>query len=425
MLRSLRVLCALLVVVALVPASTPLVGALESDGAGPVEQTAQVQSVTERNTTSVLLLDGETTTGYARSTVNIAPVIDATRGVVGIELRQRVVTNRLRSASTTDRRRQVLRQETERLAEEVAELQRAEERALARYERDEISDEELLRVLASVDTEARRADELVSVLQDEASQVQFLTATSDQLQSLQVELATMYGPVRQHAGQVFRGEAPPTRVHVTVAGEAVALSVIRGNTYIREATVPANLDLGSSDQFASESEVITRIGELYPWAWTSDTSSVRTYTNFENGFYRINVDHTHGQLTSYVDGSTQNVFREIQYKSVNRMPAGPSVAETENGTTARVNQSFVGGPVEVRATDAISGDPVQGTVYVDGAAVGRTVNGGLWVLGPAGQYEVTVAGEAGNVTVSARAIQPTTSPQSGTVQPTTPPQNEQ
>ena len=171
--------------------------------------------------------------------------------------------------------------------------------------------------------------------------------------------------------------------------------------------------------------MIARIGELYPWAWTSDTSSVRTYTNFENGFYRINVDHTHGQLTSYVDGSTQNVFREIQYKSVNRMPAGPSVAETENGTTARVNQSFLGGPVEVRATDAISGDPVQGTVYVDGTAVGRTVNGGLWVLGSAGQYEVTVAAEAGNVTVSAEAIQPTTSSQSGAVQPTTSPQSEQ
>ena len=425
MLRSLRVLCALLVVVAVVPASTPLAGGLKSDGAGPVEQTAQVQPVTERNTTNVLLLTGETTTGYARSTVNIAPVIDATRGVVGIELRQRVVTNRLRSASTTDRRRQVLRQETERLAEEVAELQRAEERALARYERGEISDEELLRVLASVDTEARRANELVSVLQDEASQVQFLTATSDQLQTLQVELATMYGPVRQHAGQVFRGEAPPTRVHVTVAGEAVALSAIRGNTYIREATVPANLELGSSDQFASESEVIARIGELYPWAWTSDTSSVRTYTNFENGFYRINVDHTHGQLTSYVDGSTQNVFREIQYKSVNRMPTGPSVAGTQNGTTVRVNQSFVGGPIEVTATDAISGDPIQATVYVDGAAVGRTVNGRLWVPGPASQYEVTVAAEAGNVTVSAEAIQPTTSSQSGAVQPTTSPQSEQ
>ena len=406
MIRSLRLLCALLVVVALLPASTPLVGSAASDAPGTTTRPAQVQPLSAENTTSVLLLTGETTTGYAESVVDIAPVVGAARGVVGIDLRERVVQNRLQDASTVDRRRQVLRQETERLAEEVADLQRADERALARYERGEISAEELLRVLATVDTEARRADELVSLLQDETSQVQFVSATADELQSLQVELATLYGPVRAHAAQVFRGNEAPTRVHVTVSGEAVALSVLRGDTYIREATDPANLAGGSSDQFASESEVIDRIGELYPWAWTSDTSSVRTYTNFENGFYRINVDHTHGQLTSYVDGSTQNVFREIQYKSVSRMPTGQPVTAEENGTALRVNQSFVGGPIQLRTTDATTGDAADGTIYLDGQAAGRTVNGRAWLLGPAGQYEVTVATDAGNVTATGQALQP-------------------
>ncbi|WP_152042853.1 DUF7094 domain-containing protein [Salinigranum salinum] len=408
--RSLRLLCALLVVVAGVPVSAPFVagaGVAHTDGVptAPVAQVAQVQPPTGQNTTSVLLLSGETTTGYARSTVDIGPVVSASRGVVNIELQERIVTNRLGSASTVDRRRQVLRQETERLAEEVAALQQAEQRALSRYERGEISGEELLRVLATVDTEARRANELVSLLQSEVAQVQFLSATADELQSLQVELATLYGPVREHAGLVFRGEEPPTRIHVTVAGEAVALATIRDNTYVREATEPANLDTASTDQFESENEVIDRIGTLYPWAWTSDTSSVRTYTNFENGFYRINVDHAHGQLTSYVDGSTQNVFREIQYKSVTRMPTGPRATEQSNGTTLQVNQSFGGGPIGVYATDAITGEPVDGTVYLDGTRVDRTVNGRSWLVGPAGQYEVTVETDEGNVTVTGQALQ--------------------
>jgi hypothetical protein len=409
--RSLRTLCALLVVVAVLPASTPLVGGADGGGPVPVAQTAeptptaQVQPLAERNTTSVLLLTGETTTGYARSTVDIAPVVGATRRVVSVELHERVVTTRLRRASTVDRRRQVLRQETERLAATVADLQRTEERALSRYERGEISGEELLRVLATVDTEARRADELVSQLQNEASQVQFLSATADELQALQVELATLYGPVRAHAEAVFRGESQPTRIHVTVSGEAVALSMIRDNTYVREATDPANLDAGSSDRFESENEVINRIGELYPWAWTSETSSVRTYTNFENGFYRINVDHTHGQLTSYVDGGTQNVFREIQYKSLPQTPTGQLTTGEANGTQLGVNQSFVGGPVRVHATDATTGTPVDAPVYLDGVRVGRTIDGNAWLVGPAGQYEVTVAAEAGNVTVSGQAIQ--------------------
>lgn len=405
MSRSLRVICALLVVVAVLPASTPLAGGNDTGEAAPVAQTAQVQPPSGQNTTSILLLSGETTTGYGRSTVDIAPVVDSTRRVINVELRERVVRSRLQNASTTDRRRQVLRQETEQITEAVEALQQRERRALGRYERGEISGAELVRVLAAVDTEARRTGELVTLLQDEVEQVQFLSATADQLQSLEVELATLHGPVRAHAERVFRGEAPPTRIHLTVSGEAVALAMVRGNTYVREATEPANLDFDSSDQFASESEVIDRIGELYPWAWASDTSSVRSYTNFENGFYRIDVDHTHGQLTSYVDGGTQDVFREIQYKSVDRMPTGPPAVAQENGTTLRVNQSFGGGPVEASVIDESTGDPVDGTVYLDGTPIGRTTDGRAWFVAPAGQYELTVTTESGNVTAVAQSLQ--------------------
>ena len=403
--RSLRVLCALLVVAVALAAATPPAGGAQFDEPRSTPQAAQVQPLSGQNTTSVLLLTGETTSGYASSTVDIAPVVDAAHGVGELELGERVVEHRLRATSTIDERRQVLRQETERVAERVAALQQRERRALSRYERGEISAEELLRVLATVDTEARRANELVSLLQGEVAQVPFLSATSDELQSLQIELATLYGPVREHTGQVLRGNAPTTRVHVSVSGEAVALATIRGDTYVREATVPANLDTETTDQFQSENEVINRIGTLYPWAWTSETSSVRTYTNFENGFYRINVDHAHGRLTSYVDGGTKNVFREIQYKSVERMPTGQQTAARANGTVLRVNQSFVGGPIEVRTLDAATAEPTEGVVYLDGTRVGRTINGREWLVGPAGQYEVTVVTDAGNVTVTGQALQ--------------------
>jgi hypothetical protein len=398
-------LCALLVVAVTLAAMTPPAGGARADDPRQVRPNAQVQPLSGQNTTSVLLLTGETTSGYASPTVEITPVVDAAHGVGEIELRERIVERRLREASTVDERRQVLRQETEQVTERVAELQQREQRALSRYERGEISAEELLQVLATVDTEARRANDLVSRLQDEAAQVPFLSATSDALQSRQIELATLYGPVREHAGQVLRGNAPATRVHVSVSGEAVALATIRGDTYVREATVPGNLDTETTDQFESENQVINRIGALYPWAWTSETSSVRTYTNFENGFYRINVDHTHGRLTSYVDGGTKNVFREIQYKSVERMPTGQQTAVRTNGTVLRVNQSFAGGPIEVRTLDAATTEPREGVVYLDGTRVGQTVNGREWLVGPAGQYEVTVATDRGNVTVTARALQ--------------------
>jgi hypothetical protein len=336
--------------------------------------------------------------------MDLAPAMTAAHGAVGIQIRERIVRERLRDTSTVDRRRQVLRQETERLAREVESLEQAEQRALARYERGEVSVEELLRTLAAVDAEARQAEQLVAFLQDEVSQVQFLSSTEDRLQSLQVKLAMLRGPVREHARAVFRGEADSTRIHVSVSGEAVALAAIRGNTYVREVNVPANIDTAASDRFSSESEVISRIGTLYPWAWTSDTSSVRTYTNFENGFYRINVDHTHGRLTSYLDGSTQDVFSEVQYKSLSRMPAGQPTTTEANGTTLRVNQSFAGGPVQVTAQETESERPVAGTVYLDGERVGRTSGGQLWLVGPTSQYEVTLETDAGNVTVTAQPV---------------------
>jgi hypothetical protein len=403
MRRSLSTLCALLIVVAALPVSTPLVGAADADGVD-TRSAAQVQPIPGQNTTSVLLLTGETTSGYAQSSMDLAPAVTATRGAVGIQLRERIVRERLQDTSTVDRRRQVLRQETERLAADVGALERTERRALERYERGEISAEDLLRTLAAVDAEAQQAEQLVSLLQDEVSQVQFLSSTEDRLQSLQVRLAMLHGPVREHARAVFRGEAASTRIHISVAGEAVALAAIRGNTYIREANVPANIDATASDGFSSESEVIDRIGTLYPWAWTSDTSSVRTYTNFENGFYRINVDHTHGRLTSYLDGSTQNVFSEVQYKSLSRMPTGQPATAEANGTTLRVNQSFGGGPVQVTARATSTDQPVDGTVYVDDERVGRTSGGRLWLVGPTSQYDVTLETDAGNVTVTAQPV---------------------
>jgi hypothetical protein len=405
MSRSLRTLCALLVVVATLPVATPFVGAMADDGSATTAAPAQVQPVSGRNTTSVLLLSGDATSGYASSTVDIAPTLTATRGAVDVQFHEEVVKTRLRGVTTVDERRQVLRQETERLAAEVEALQRTERRALARYQRGDASAEELLRTLAAVDAEARQATELVSLLQDEAAQVQFLSTTEDRLQTLQVELAALRGPVRSHARAVFGGEEPPTRVHVTASDDAVALALIRGNTYVREATVPGNVDSTTSDSFGSESEVIDRIGTVYPWAWTSGTSSVRTYTNFENGFYRITVDHTHGQLTSYLDGSTQNVFSEVQYKSLSRTPPGRPTVARENETALRVNQSFGGGPVQITASTVETGDPVDGTVYLDGERVGRTVNGRLWVVGPGGEYEVTVRTDRGNVTATARPVQ--------------------
>ena len=51
-------------------------------------------------------------------------------------------------------------------------------------------------------------------------------ANADRLQSLQVKLAMLRGPVREHARAVFRGEADSTRIHVSVSGEAVALAAI-------------------------------------------------------------------------------------------------------------------------------------------------------------------------------------------------------
>lgn len=402
--RSLSILCALLVIVAAVPASVPLADALGSDDPAPDAPNAQVQPLPGRNTTSVLLLGSETTAGYVTSSVDVAPTVSATHGVVGIQFREQVVRERLRDASSVDRRRQILRQETENVVAEVETLKRMERQALARYERGDSSAEELLRTLAVVDARARQAEELVGILQDEVSQIRFLSSTEDTLQFLTVDLATLQGPVREHVRDVFSGEEAPSRVHVTVAGEAVALATVRGNTYIREATEPGNVDDTASDQFATESEVIDRITALYPWAWGRGGSSVRTYTNFENGIYRINVDHSHGRLTGYLDGSSQNVFREVQYKSLSRVPSGEPTTAQANGTVLRVNQSFPGGPVEATVTDASTQQPTDATLYLDGERIGRTSDGRFWFVGPTSQYEVTAETDAGNVTVTGQAI---------------------
>jgi hypothetical protein len=136
---------------------------------------------------------------------------------------------------------------------------------------------------------------------------------------------------------------------------------------------------------------------LYPWAFANDPSA-RGARGFGNtSVYRISVDHTHGSLVSYLDGATQNVFREVQRKQLVSIPLDTRVANNTTSLRLQVNTTHESGPMHVEVTRPKTGLPVVSEVTVDGERVGTTdTDGDLWTVRPRGPTRINATTASGD-----------------------------
>ncbi|MDG5777583.1 hypothetical protein VB773_05565 [Haloarculaceae archaeon H-GB2-1] len=401
----------LLLVFALLVAAVPAVRPVAADDSSP--GTAHTVSPSQ-NTTSFLAIEASETERdqYGSTSIDVAGAVAVdTEKLHGryneLSLRTGFIAN-----DDSERRIELLRSEASRIERRTDALEERQRRALRQYNEGTISTHRFLRELARIDAAARALDtQLVTVRRDlePAGTFSLPNRLRSRYDNLQADLVTLEGPVRrQLAASLATKES--TRVLVLTSEDAIVLSQTTTNRYVREAYLGDEREPGGVDQFGASdrpriSVAYQRAAELYPWAFDVENAlAPPSATGFGNtSVYRISVDHSQGDLTTYLDGSTQNAFREIQSKRLRSIPTS-RVSNNTVPLTLRVNHTHATGPMQVTLIRNAGDEPIDGTVRVNGDRVGRTGSDGtLWTVTP-NSYTVvnvtTAAGESVQVSFS-------------------------
>ena len=376
MQRFLPVLVALLVVAG----TPPVLAASQTGDAVPGDRTP-VAGVSP-DTPRVLELDDRGAADFGRPGLSVTTAIEAETGAMESTLFTYGVETRVERAATEDEKRDVLLDAVSRVDARVDGVAREERTARLAYIRGEDTASTYLETLGRIGDEAEDWDrtlERIEQLSDRGSRVR------TQVSGIRADLETLRGPLREEAGEMLRGDRSPERIFVGAATEGAVLSTISDGVYVREAVRTDNRDDAVGSMNIEESQ--TRFTELYPVAW-EERSSISIDPRGSDA-WRLQLRHSHGRLTSYLDTSTGHVYRDIHVKTLSSMPTVTGTSVTRNNTTLNVSRTYAGGPLKVAVTNA-TGAPVDASVRVNGTWMGPTGSDGtVWAVSPSGTYNVT------------------------------------
>lgn len=287
------------------------------------------------------------------------------------------------------------------------ELEQREQDAVRAHAAGDISTNQLLQVLIRnyndakaleqrTDEIAERADELVGYDID--------WDTGHDLQSDQERLTVQQGTVRALAASTEQGIGTGTTdghsIQVQTSDAGYRLQTMVDDTYVVETTRFDNRDLDGYNEYDDQSQATDRFDELYPWAEEDATESFSNDHEDPWNLYRVEIPHSQGFLTSFLDSNSGEIFHEVQELNVERLPISETTTETDNGLEVTHNETPSGGPVKILVNGTDTGERLESaTVSIDGTEIGETDrDGSLWHLPSSDEYEVEV--ESGGETVT-------------------------
>jgi len=297
------------------------------------------------------------------------------------------------------------------LARRTADVREARTAARASFRDGTLTAPAYFRELALLDaatdgleTERSRLEEVVGQVGPGAG------PSLTRLQNLEADLETMNGPVAAELQGRYRGnDSGATVISVTGDGGFVA-ATSDDEQFYRVAQETADWSRDGEDRFVTNgsgglSQALERAADLYPWTFSHQFGSPPPRGVFgTTSLYKIAVVHQSGRLTVYLDGSTEEVYREVQQNRRAAVPQNWSRSATADGLAMTVNGTYASGPLDVSVRDAVSGAGVDSRVRIDGTYVGTTDGSGhLGTVQPYGTFTVnatTAANESVAVTFS-------------------------
>lgn len=211
------------------------------------------------------------------------------------------------------------------------------------------------------------------------------------------------GPVRERALTALRGTEGGVDLYAASSEQGFVFATINGSEYVREAYRADNHGPGNTLFGLTEAAELART--LYPAAFNLSVSLGYGISGLGRGAYLLDSELSFGSLNSYLDGTTRNIFFEIQRRDLGRLVQPASVTARGNGTRLIVNRSYGGGPLRVAVTETETGRPVETTVHVGETRHATGPDGVVWALTPPkAVFTVRAIHPSGNLTVSARPL---------------------
>lgn len=383
------VVLALLVVLPLVAGS----------GAADVAAPSQLAATDD---VGILVLDGQSRAGFATQRLDVGTAVAAEREVAAAQLRWHTLDEQF-TASNDQARRELLFQAATAVEIRSSALHVEEQALWATYVNGSISTDRLVRELVLLDTRTAILGASLGRIGEYADRVPGISLQA-RLRTLEANLVGSSGPVRDHAAAAASGDALAARLYVEVSPGGIVLATIDNSEYIREAyRVDQRSD--SSGVFGLD-EAVSRTAEVYPVAYNENTSLQTGISGLGGGLYRINIEFREGALTAFLDGTTRNVFYEIQERDLDLLMPSASVETVENGTRLVVNRSYAGGPLRVAVYDQETGDPIETTVVVADTRLETDSRGVVWTLAPTDRTNISTVGLGDEASITVFPLSP-------------------
>jgi len=382
-------------------ATAPLTGTGPSPALDPATRVAQTDGGVSLQQINVLDTPPTSVERWAveQQYVDLGPALGLSTNATTDHLRTLATVERVEAANTTAERRARLRTALEDLERRVDELDERQTTAVAAYGRGEVTSRELLVTLVRVSIAAEELNSRRSRIEVLAADTRGFDIDRGRLASIGNRLSAFRGPVRAHAQAVLQGEAEPHRFYLSTGPQSVTVSTILDDMYLREA-YRGDLRNGAGD--AIELEVaLDIVAASYPVIWNTTREQTQVFGGGET--YPVRIAHSRGDLTAFVDSDARVVYAEHQRRPLASMVADQRAEGTGEGVRLVVNQTYPGGPSQVRVVDDVTGEPIDATVSMaietgDSTHLGTTGDDGIfWTLSPYRRYTITVEAQGESV----------------------------
>lgn len=367
-----------------------------------IQDSEQATIQNSEDSTNYLQPSDITNKQYNEVSIDVASAVDASARELHTEAEIRQFNREMRR--NPGQQQQIANEQLDIIERRYRTLDDRQERLFESYSNGELSgvvlSQEIVRLRTATETQTQFRQEVDRYANKSD---QFLT----DFNSLELSLATRQ-PVTDRLEAAMLGSQGPTQVYAESADDALVLATITDDTYLRQATIRSERNLGGEDQFVDLwRDATDQADRLYPWTFNSDNIRGLDPFNLQqnNQIYAVRAEHTQGELTVYLDGATRSVFHENQRKPIDGLPLTRTVTNESGSATVTVELANQAGPMRITVLNQ-TGVPVEAaSVSVDGSQVGQTDDAGrLWVVQPSGTFEInatTADGDTGSV-----AIQP-------------------
>lgn len=373
------------------PSETPQIGAK-----------SPVKPAGFNNTSSHLSLGESARSSVHEPSVSLGASLAMDVDQLDAKHRAYTVDERLASVQSSDQEQQILLDYESSIESRILSVKSAERRARQQYSNGDISASQYARRLAILDGQADSIEMSIDHLNTKSR----LTPRYNPHQwILKAKIHALRGPVRSDVQGILRGEEESKPIYTAATKTGLVLSSIRSTGYVREAYRADNRNASSENEI-NRREALNLTRDYYPWANEHRTGSVSMDLQYANaGVWITSISHPHGAVDTYLDSGTERIFLEEQYKVLtgdSSVPFGAPVRNTSTHHNLTVNRTYPGGPLRVNLTKA-NGEPVDGTVTVNGITVGNTGDDGLlFTIAPSQRFTVSATHERDTLNVSVR-----------------------